>query len=227
MRYADVGDGMRTLGLLFLVLAATVALAPASPAEAEHGFVFCGISFRGPDRQRDLQGVTDLPVAIQQIVAQHIADRLGSQYAASLVFDRGQLKNLDSPTTPDPASDPLARRLYNLIYQFRLSPDQSVTACILLEPNGNLVQPLSLPAWAHGAAPPRVVTAVEAKSIARKQDVPDSAEVELRYFPDTDTLEWLFSTTTGERGPSLWGKTLHIPVQNPAGIHWSKWDAIR
>jgi len=210
-----------------LALAATITPGSANASDSSHVPIRCGISFRGPNRQQDLQGFGDLPTGLQQLVKRHISDRVGSRYASAVIFERGQLKNLDAPSSSDQVKDRLARRLYNLIYQFRLSPDQSVSACILLEPNGDLVQPLSLPAWAHGAGPPRVVTLAEAKAIASKQRILESAEAELQYFPDTDTIEWLFSQTTGERGASVWGKTLHVPVEDPARVHWSEWNAVR
>ena len=209
-----------------LVLDLTIGLASGTAADSGHVPVVCGISFRGPDRQIDLQGFGDLPIGLQQLVNRHIGDRVGSKYASALTFHFGQMMNLDAPSS-DQVKDRLARRLYNLIYQFQLSPEQTVNACILLEPNGDFVQALSLPAWAHGAAPPRILTMAEAKSIASTQEMSDSEEIDLRYFADTDTLEWLFSKSTGELGSRVWGKILHIPVENPAGIHWSKWEAIR
>jgi len=214
-------------GWVFLVLAATMAPAAVIAADSGHTAVVCGISFRGPDRQLDLHGLQELPAHLRDVVERHIGERVGSKNASALIFDRGQLKNLDSPASGDKPKEPLARRLYNLIYSFRLAPDQSVTACILLEPDGDLVQGLSLPAWGQGAAAPVLVTLAEAKAIASKHGMSNSREAELRYFPDTGTLEWLFSKSTGEDGPSVWGTTLHIPAQDPAGIHWSKWEAIR
>ena len=50
---------------------------------------------------------------------------------------------------------------------------------------------------------------------------------ELEYFPDTDTLEWLFSTRTSDDGLQFEGKTLHVPLQNPSGTHWSTYIGIR
>jgi hypothetical protein len=152
-------------GWLLLVLAASITPASVNASDSAHVPVFCGVSFRGPNRQHDLQGFGDLPVTLQQLVKRHISDLVGSQYAFAFIFEHGQLKNLDAPSSSDRVKDRLARRLYNLIYQFLLSPGQSVSACILLEPNGDLVQPLSLPAWAHGAAPPRIVTVAEAKVV--------------------------------------------------------------
>ena len=213
--------------LLVLALASTIPSTAVIPDDSSHIPVSCGISFRGPDRQIDLQGLADLPEPLQGILAQHISDRVGSQYASALIFDSAQLKNLDAPQSPDPMIHPLARRLYNLLYHFRLSPEQNVSACVLLEPNGNIVQGLSLPALAHGAKPPLIVTLSAAKVIANKYGMSKSREVEIRYFPDTDTLEWLFTRVTREDGPSISGKILHIPVQDPAGIHWSNYEAIR
>jgi hypothetical protein len=212
---------------VLLVIAATLIPVPVNASESTHVPVVCGISFRGPNRQQDLQGLSDLPVSLQELVNRHIGDRVGCEYSSAIAFEQGQLKNLDAPSSSEQVRDKLARRLYNLIYQFRLSPGQNVSACILLEPNGNLVQPLSLPAWAHGAAQPRVVTLAEARAVASKQGIPESTEVKLRYFPDTDTLEWLFSITTDERSGIVLGKTLHVPVENSAFIHWSEWNAIR
>jgi hypothetical protein len=207
------------------MLALTIVSGEAIAANSDHVPLVCGISFRGPDRQIELQGSGDLPANLRGVVERQIVDRLGSRYAADITFDRGQLMNLDQSSQ---AKDRTARPLYNLIYQFRLSPTETISACILLEPNGDVVQELSLPAWASGAAPPRLVTLADAKDVASQHGMSGSFKsVELRYFPDTDTLEWLFSKKTRERGPSLWGETLHIPVQDPGRVHWSKWEAIR
>jgi len=214
-------------GWLLVAMAATSTPGSVNASDSTHVPVVCGISFRGPNRQYDLQGFGDLPVGLQQLVTRHINDRVGSQYASAVIFEGGQLMNLDSPSSSAQVKDKLARRLYNLIYQFRLSPVLSVRACILVEPNGDLVQPLSLPAWAQVTAPPTSATLAEARTIASGQGIPESSEGDLRYFPDTDTLEWLFSKTTGERGASVWGKTLHVPVDDAARIHWSEWNAIR
>jgi len=121
-------------GWLLVVLAATITPCSVSASESTHMPVACGISFRGPNRQHDLQGFADLPLGLQQLVKRHINDHVGSQYAAALTFERGQLKNLDAPASSDQVMDRLARRLYNLIYHFQVSPEQSVRACILLEP---------------------------------------------------------------------------------------------
>ena len=207
------------------VLALTIVSGEVIAGVSDHAPVFCGISFRGPDRQIELQGLGDLPAHLQAIAERQIVDRLGIRYASDITFDRGQLVNLDQ--SPQ-AKDRLARPMYNLLYDFRLSPTKTFWACILLAPDGEVVQELSLPAWARGAAPPRLVTLAGAKYVASKHGISESYKsAELRYFPDTGTLEWLFSKTTRERGPLLWGKTLHIPVQDPAGVHWSKWEAIR
>jgi len=218
----------RTRSWLRALLAASVVTGEVFAAGPEHTPVICGMSFRGPDRQVDIGGPGDLPPDLQQLIERHINERVGSRYAADLTFDRGQMKNLDSLGLSPPPEEPLARALYNLLYRFRLSPTQEIVACVLVEPDGEFAQELSLPAWAHGAAPPRLVTRTDAEVVAREHGMSGHFKhVEVGYFPDTDTLEWLFSETTHEDGVRLRGRTLHIPVQDPEGVHWSKWEAIR
>lgn len=207
------------------VVVATVVCGPAMPVEAKHTPISCGIHYHGPDDPPRIQSLDELPVGLQTFVTQHVTDRVGAELAASTIFDRGQLLKPERPLRP---GEPTQTLDYNLIYRYRLSSAEDVSACLIVSADGWIIQELSLPAWGHAAPPPKVVTREQATSVAREHGMSeDLRDVEVRYFADTDALEWLFSKTTYQHGPTLSGKTLHVPVQESAGCHWSQWSAIR
>jgi hypothetical protein len=187
--------------------------------------------YGGTYRPREIKSVDELPVPIGQLVTQHISTRVGPKFFGDVTFYRGQIVDVDRLHREYPESKRFEWRVptYNLLYQFRLPGREIFVACILLDERGGVIQEFSLPQWGRQKNPSNLISLAEATSIARKNGVKeaDTHNTELKYFPDTDTLEWIFEWKTWDNGLSFGGKRLHVPIQNANQVHWSPWEGIR
>jgi len=198
--------------------------------DGKHQPLQCGFPYYGSYHPQEVTKLVDLPSQIQVLLKQHITARVGAKVYQDITFDRGQVVDLKQLRRIEPESKHFKWRVpaYNLLYQLRLPGREIFLACVLLDGDGGIIQELSLPAWGLVEIPGPLMSLAEATEVAKKLGVPDSSRAaELKYFPDTDTLEWLFSEKTHDDGLQFGGKTLHVPLQDPAGTHWSTWIGIR
>jgi len=190
---------------------------------------WCGFhSFEGVYQPREFRTVEALPPAIRGLLERHIADRVGPRFLPDVTFERGEIVDVSELHRVYPKSKRYQWQVptYNLLYQLRLPGREIFRACIFLDPTGMVIEELTLPAWGRVKEPGPLISLAQATEIASRKGVPQSAgPAELEYFPDTDTLEWLFSFTTHESG--LVGRTLHVPIQDSEATHWSDWLAQR
>jgi len=217
--------------LALVALLTTCVAAPCLAAKAGHSWQSCGFpTYGGTYHPREIKSVDELPVPIRQIVTQHISVRVGATFFDDVTFYRGQIVDVNQLHREYPESTHFKWRVpaYNLLYQFRLPGREIFLACILLDDDGGVIQELSLPQWGRQENPAALISLAQATDIARKNGVAVSdAPSELKYFPDTDTLEWIFEWKTWDDGLSFGGKRLHVPLQDPNHVHWEPWGGIR
>jgi hypothetical protein len=204
---------------------------PCLAAQAGHNWESCGFpSYGGTYEPREIKSVDELPAPIRQLVARHISARVGLKFFDDITFYRGQVVDVTRLHREYPESKNFQWRVptYNLLYQFRLPGREIFLACILLDDTGGVIQELSLPHWGLQVNPAALISLAKASDIAREKGVVLSdAPSELKYFPDTDTLEWVFEWKTWDNGLTFGGKRLHVPIQPPTEVHWSPWSGIR
>lgn len=212
-----------------------IVLACGSPPcladEARHLWESCSFpTYGGTYHPREIKSLDELPIPIRQLVTQHISARVGPKFFDDITFWQGQIVDVDQLHREYPESKHFKWRVptYNLLYQFRLPGRETFLTCIELDHNGGLIQELSLPQWGRQDSPAPLISLAEATEVARKNGVVVAdAPSEIKYFRNTDTLEWVFEWKTWDNGLSFGGKRLHVPLQAPSQVHWEPWEGIR
>ena len=214
-----------------LVSFMTCVALPCLAAQAGHNWESCGFpSYGGTYRPREIKSLDELPIPIHQLLTQHVSARVGPTFFDDITFDRGQVVSVNELHRVYPESKHFEWQVptYNLLFQLRLPGREIFLACISLDDKGGVIQELSLPQWGRMQKPAPLISLAEATEIARRHGVVlSAAPSELKYFPDTDTLEWIFEWKTWDNGLSFGGKRLHVPIQPPNEVHWSPWEGIR
>ncbi len=187
----------------------------------------CGSIYYGdydPKEPRSLQGI---PRAIRAQLLRHIESRVGATLFANVSFGGGQIVDLAALRRVEPDSKDYEWTVptYNLFFQLRLPGRDVYCASVELDEKGQLLQEITLPNAAKYPSKAQVISREQAAAVAKTHAVPlDKAMVEMNYFPDTDTLEWLFCFHTQEGGATFRGQCLHVPADNQERVHWSEFS---
>jgi hypothetical protein len=200
-----------------------------SSGRAAHTPVACGWIDFGRYRPKNIRRLDKVPPSINAAVTGHLRQRAGSLYS-HLHFRGGQA--IDEAAFRDVEPD-LAKRwgalpAYVLLFALDgLKGYDGRLTCIEVDSSGEPVEEASLPDVVNNPEKAVVISRDEAIKMAKKNGVPiRRANIELAYFRDVDSLEWLFSYAADPAADGGRGITCHIPAHDPVAVHWSEYTFV-
>ena len=217
-----------TVGIAAALVVTEFFLGPSFLRAADHqASGGCGWTQYGNYNPRKPRSLDDIPQPIRSDLLAHVKARVGAALFENISFAGGQIVDLAAlrVVEPDSKNYRWVVPAYNLFFQLRLPGGDVYCASVKLDDKGTILQEIELPAAASDSTKAQLVSREEATAVARTRAVPVAkARIEMRYFRDTDTLEWLFGFHSAEHGSWFSGRCLHVPADDPERCHWSEFE---
>ena len=152
-----------------------------------------------PYEPKEPSSMNDLPDTIRTKLESHLIDRLGPAFYSKLVFNKGQIVDLEELYKINANAKNYKWTPYSYYLCFSLpNKEQFFTAHIVLDKYGNVKEEIDLPDIKNNPYKENILTFELAKSIAKKNKCYNNkTATSLEYDSTTDLLEWHFYFSNG------------------------------